>query len=263
MEALIQAAREEEDRAMCEVRKARSDSFHQWAAAETKGSLKQICRWVRDACRVSTACSPRIMAVCWLVKPALLELLTKLGGLFGNQALTEGRGPPAASISEGGEVPALTAGMLRAACREIGLDKAPGEDGWTAVCMDAWSSIAWDWVCASFCGCGKDRAVARQFGRRLGVLAPEGRCRTVRGTDPLQARPIVLLAVLYRVWAKTRSRYLEQWIKEAGMQPLEESGAACEDLAIDLAFVLEAAKATDKEAWAVATDLSKAYDRIP
>ena len=47
------------------------------------------------------------------------------------------------------------------------------------------------------------------------------------------------------------------------MQPLEESGAACEDLAIDLAFVLEAARITDQEAWAVATDLSKAYDRIP
>jgi hypothetical protein len=38
---------------------------------------------------------------------------------------------------------------------------------------------------------------------------------------------------------------------------------SCVDLAIDLAFVLEAAKAADKEAWAVATDLTKAYDRIP
>ena len=50
--------------------------------------------------------------------------------------------------------------------------------------------------------------------------------------DPLQARPVVLLSVLYRAGDKARSKYLEQWIKEAGMQPLEESGAACEDLAI-------------------------------
>ena len=48
------------------------------------------------------------------------------------------------------------------------------------------------------------------------------------------------------------------------MQPLEESGASCEDLAVDLAFVLEAAKVAGAlPAWAVATDLSKAYDRIP
>ena len=73
--------------------------------------------------------------------------------------------------------------------------------------------------------------------------------------DPLQARPVVLLAVFYRVWAKARSHYLEEWIREAGMQPLEESGAACEDLAVDLAFLMEAARATEQEAWAVATDL--------
>ena len=48
VEALVQAAREEEDRAWCEVRKARSDSFHKWASAETKGSTKQLCRWIRE-----------------------------------------------------------------------------------------------------------------------------------------------------------------------------------------------------------------------
>jgi hypothetical protein len=75
---------------------------------------------------------------------------------------------------------------------------------------------------------------------------------------------VVLLSVLYRVWAKARSSFLERWIRDAGMQPLEESGASCEDLAVDLAFVLEAAKVAGAlPAWAVATDLSKAYDRIP
>ena len=48
---------------------------------------------------------------------------------------------------------------------------------------------------------------------------------------------MVLLSVLYRVWAKARSSFLEQWIRNAGLQPLEESGAAFEDLAVDLAFV--------------------------
>ncbi len=44
---------------------------------------------------------------------------------------------------------------------------------------------------------------------------------------------------------------------------MEEDGAACEDLAVDLAYTFEEAKARRKEAWAVAADLSKAYDRVP
>ena len=52
VEGLILLAKEEEDRAVCLVRKARSDSFHQWATAETKGSLKQVCRWIREGPRL-------------------------------------------------------------------------------------------------------------------------------------------------------------------------------------------------------------------
>ncbi len=52
VEALVEAAREEEDRALSEVRKSRSDFFHKWAAAETKGSLKQVCRWIREGPRL-------------------------------------------------------------------------------------------------------------------------------------------------------------------------------------------------------------------
>ena len=73
----------------------------------------------------------------------------------------------------------------------------------------------------------------------------------------------MLLPVLYRVWAKARANFLENLIRVAGAQPVEEDHAACEDLALDLAFTMEAAQATGREAWAVATDLSKAYDRMP
>jgi hypothetical protein len=129
--------------------------------------------------------------------------------------------------------------------------------------MDAWGSEAWDQVCELL------RAVER-IGKWPLQLKGGIVCLLQKGgvgpsvADPLQARPVVLLSVLYRVWAKARSSFLERWIRDAGMQPLEESGASCEDLAVDLAFVLEAAKVAGAlPAWAVATDLSKAYDRIP
>ena len=83
--------------------------------------------------------------------------------------------------------------MLRSACREIGLDKAPGEDGWTARCMDAWSSKAWDIVC-SLLQLVEKTGLA---GGLVCLLPKSGAGPSV--ADPLQARPVVLLAVLYRV----------------------------------------------------------------
>ncbi len=118
-------------------------------------------------------------------------------------------------------MPALTSAMPRTACREIGLDKARGEDGWTARVMDAWSSEAWEWVCELLRVVERSGRPTDLAAGLVCLLPKDGVGPSV--ADPLQARPVVLLAALYRVWAKARSRYLEQWIKEAGMQPVEES----------------------------------------
>ena len=265
LDALIQAAREEEDRAVCAARKARCDSFYQWAAADTKGSLKQVCRWMREG--------PRLPSEYGLYTTADGEVLSGEAGLI--RAVDEAWWPlwkPAEKrrtrnalfVAYGsGDMPVLTAAMLRAACKAIGLDKAPGEDGWTARCMDAWGTEAWDQVCELLRAVERTGKWPKQLTGGIVCLLPKGGVGP-SVADPLQARPVVLLSVLYRVWAKARSSFLDRWIRDAGMQPLEESGAACEDLAVDLAFVLEAAKVAGAlPAWAVATDLSKAYDRIP
>ncbi len=95
----------------------------------------------------------------------------------------------------GGQLPALSAVMLSSACREIGLDKAPGEDGWTARCMDAWSSKAWDIVCSLL-------QLVEKTGRWPASLAGGPVCLLPKGgvgpsvADPLQARPVVLLPCL-------------------------------------------------------------------
>ena len=129
--------------------------------------------------------------------------------------------------------------------------------------MDAWGSEAWDQVCELLRAVERTGRWPKQLTGGIVCLLPKGGVGP-SVADPLQARPVVLLSVLYRVRAKARSSFLERWIRDAGMQPLEESGASCEDLAVDLAFVLDAAKVAGAlPAWAVATDLSKAYDRIP
>ena len=118
LQCLIQAAREEEDKALSAVRKSRGDSYNQWAAAETKGSLKQICRWIREGSR----------------KPSEFGLFTTEGGelLAGEAGLIEAvdkawwplwkpgvdrRTRPARfEALGGGQMPALDAAMIRAAC---------------------------------------------------------------------------------------------------------------------------------------------------
>jgi hypothetical protein len=265
LDALIQKAQEEEDRAVCAVRKERCDSFQKWANADTKGSLKQVCRWMREG--------PRLPSEYGLYTAADGEVLSGEAGLI--RAVDEAWWPlwkpaekrqtrePKFTAYGSGDMPVLTAAMLRAACKAIGLDKSPGEDGWTARLMDEWSAEAWDQVCELLRAVERTGKWPKQLsGGIVCMLAKGGVGPSV--ADPLQARPVVLLSVLYRVWAKARAGYLEHWIRVAGMQPLEESAASCEDLAVDLAFVLEAAKVGGAlPAWAVATDLSKAYDRIP
>ena len=118
-------------------------------------------------------------------------------------------------------MPVLTTAMLRAACKAIGLDKAPGEDGWTARCMDAWGVEAWDQVCELLRAVERTGRWPKQLAGGIVCLLPKGGVGP-SVADPLQARPVVLLSVLYRVWAKARSSYLERWIRDAGMQPLEE-----------------------------------------
>lgn len=171
------------------------------------------------------------------------------------------RAPRFEQLGEG-SMPPLSVDMLWAACKSTGVDKAPGADGWTARHMCEWSGMAWEAVRELLVAVELAGRWPRKLQGGLVCLLPKGGI-SPSIEDPLQARPVVLLAVLYRVWAKARAPWLAEWIRLAGVQPVEEAGGACEDLAVDLAFAFEEARAVGGTAWAVATDLSKAYDRIP
>ena len=264
LDCLVQAAREEEDRARSESREARSNSCHRWANDETKGAQKQVYRWIREGARL-----PQGGGLCVAPDGSLVAgeagLIMAVDREWWPLWKPEQDGrtrPPSFGVLGQGALPPLSVEVLRSACLSTGLDKAPGEDGWTAWHMKGWSQAAWEAVKDLLMVVEERGAWPRQLQKGLVCLLPKGGVGPSIA-DPLQARPVVLLAVLYRVWAKARAPWLEKWIRAAGVQPVEENGAACEDLAIDLAFAFEEAKALGQTAWAVATDLSKAYDRIP
>ena len=82
---------------------------------------------------------------------------------------------------------------------------------------------------------------------------------------PLEARPIVLLAQLYRLWAAARAVDLVRWIEFHKLSPLEdaEGNQAAEELGLLAAGMLEEAEATKRDGALLALDQSKAYDRVP
>ena len=79
---------------------------------------------------------------------------------------------------------------------------------------------------------------------------------------PTEARPVVLLSVVYRVWGCVRAPQLELWLQRQGVKPLPHPRRGAEEYALHTAALLEEAVITGEEAAALCLDLSKAYDRI-
>ena len=81
----------------------------------------------------------------------------------------------------------------------------------------------------------------------------------------LEARPIVLLAQLYRLWAAARAVDLVRWIEFHKLSPWRMHRATRRRRSWGLlaAGMLEEAEATRRDGAVLALDQSKAYDRVP
>jgi hypothetical protein len=80
--------------------------------------------------------------------------------------------------------------------------------------------------------------------------------------SPLEARPVVLLPLLYRLWAYKRGREIGEWLKQHGMDGLPDSSRSAEAYGLLLAAELEQALVLDDPLLAACTDQSKAYDMV-
>ena len=93
-----------------------------------------------------------------------------------------------------------------------------------------------------------------ELGGPLGILLEKGGT-----TDPMDRRPIWLMAMLYRVWASRRSRDWAQW--RLGWEGGTEFRGA-DTLAWDVSLSMEAAAANGDEFGLLALGWRKAYDGI-
>ena len=85
-------------------------------------------------------------------------------------------------------------------------------------------------------------------------------------TDPLDRRPITLLAILYRLWAGLRATGMRAWMRQGGVPMLVAGGngtmLSAEHQGLLLALELEEAAAFDQALAGVAVDWSKCYDHL-
>ncbi len=80
--------------------------------------------------------------------------------------------------------------------------------------------------------------------------------------SPLEARPIVLLPLLYRPWARKRGREIGQWLQQHGVEVLPDPSKSAESYGNLLAAELEQATVLDDPLLAACVDLSKAHDTV-
>lgn len=75
-------------------------------------------------------------------------------------------------------------------------------------------------------------------------------------------RPVVLLPLIYRMWARIRAQDIARWMQRAGICPLGGQSKSAEEHGLLLATMLEAAKVNEVAAGGLALDFSKAYDKM-
>jgi hypothetical protein len=143
------------------------------------------------------------------------------------------------------------------------MGKAPGGDGWSLKRMRQWPQAVWRAIATLI-------RTVESVGRWPEALRGGIICLTPKGgvqasaQAPLEARPIVLLAQLYRLWAAARAADLVKWAAHHKLSPVGEEGSqASEELGLLAAGLLEQAQARNCDGAVLALDQSKAYDRVP
>ena len=81
-------------------------------------------------------------------------------------------------------------------------------------------------------------------------------------TNPLDARPVVLLPLLYRMRAWKRGKEIASWLTANSMDGLPVASRSAEDYVTLLAAELEKALIFDEPLVAACVDQSKAYDSV-
>ena len=133
--------------------------------------------------------------------------------------------------------------------------KAAGWDGLAPADLDGLPPLCWDRMAHVLNAVECTGSWPSQLGPTVVVLIPKA------GGGQADRRPIALLSLLYRLWAKARVREVGQWIQSWDPQPVGHRAGALEQ-ARDLALACDRAAAHGSVVAGIALDWAKCYDGV-
>jgi hypothetical protein len=161
----------------------------------------------------------------------------------------------------GGRPQPFTGHELWDLCWLVAPGKAPGHDGWQVRRMRQWPLAVWELVAQLLAAVEEAGCWPRQLRQGVVCLLPKAGVQATTCT-PLEARPVVLLSMIYRMWARKRGRELGRWLVENGIEGLPDLSRSAEDHGTLLTAEFERAEVLGEPVLAVCVDQSKAYDMV-
>ena len=244
-------------------RKFRRDQWHEFVTCDVARGGRRVFRWVKQPSLQEPA--PLVHTPDGLSGGPAAEL-AMAGPAW--QALWAQRdeSPPAEANLRAAvrglpafpQPPAILPPATAAGIWALPLGTAPGPDGWTAEELRLWGPHHIAALTALF-------AAVERLGRwPSGLAAADVVLLPKPGGPPdqaLQRRPITLLPVIYRLWARLRlsavDHWRAQWDPAAGDAPKGPDGQAW-----DLSWDLACAEAGGQVVAGVAIDMTKCYDSV-
>jgi hypothetical protein len=147
-------------------------------------------------------------------------------------------------------------------CWGVAPGKAPGHDGWQVRRMRQWPLAVWELVAQLLATVEAAGRWPRQLRQGVVCLLPKAGVQATTCT-PLEARPVVLLSMIYRMWARKRGREIGLWLVQNGMEGLPGLSRSAEDYGTLLTAEFERAEVLGEPVLAVCVDQSKAASQRP
>ena len=94
--------------------------------------------------------------------------------------------------------------------------------------MRQWPRAVWQYVATLFAAVEAARRWPGELRGGVICLVPKGGVQATTNT-PLEARPVVLLPSLYRLWAWKRGHEMAAWLTANGMKGLADASRSAED----------------------------------
>ena len=263
LEELVLKCRAKEDEVRLKSKEARRAGWRQWVLAQASGGMRALFRWVRQgpAGLQSTGIIVRENGLYAGQKALLIASEEAWWPIWCNEEEPNWARVKPPRATDGWRPRPFSGRELFNLIWVISTAKAAGHDGWQTKRMRQWPIAVWHLIAILF-------EVVETAGRwpealRGGVvcLLPKGGRQATTST-PLEARPVVLLPMLYRMWAHKRGHEMAAWLTANGMEGLEDPCRSAEDYGMLLAADLERALVEDEAMLAVCVDQSKAYDNL-